>query len=557
MKKKRGKGRRKQAPVQVMQARPAKRAAQHSKLLIPALLGLIVLLVIILRWRLLGVPLERDEGEYAYMGQLMLQGIPPYSLAYNMKFPGTHFIYAILMAIFGQSTQGVHIGLMLVNITSVVLLFFVARSFMSPVAALLASAVFGLLSLASTVLGFAFHATHLVTVFALGGTLVLLQAFRRKSLWPYFWSGVLLGLGVLMKQSGVFFVVFGGLAIILHGWTLRSYHLKIIGKHQAVFAAGSIAPIALLFALMYLTGVFDKFWFWTFTYLREYGTQVAAGSAWGNFIDGAGKVVSGYYLFWIIAGMGLLLSFFRAGKDRDRRLLWLLALCAALTVVPGLYFRKHYFIAFLPVVGLFFGLLVDDAGKLPAVNPRWAKAGGVLLFVLAAGIALNYDRDYLFAQSPQQISRDVYGFNPFPESVVIADYIRERTSERDLIAVIGSEPQIPFYSRRLSSTGYIYTYNMMELHDYNLSMQQEMAAEIERYPPKYMVYVYVPTSWLRQEGAPSFIFDWFNNYTAGQYEVVGVADMITAQQTIYKWDAEAAGYQPQGPYHLKVYRKRE
>lgn len=35
-------------------------------------------------------PLERDEGEYAYAGQLMLQGIPPYQLAYNMKLPGTY-----------------------------------------------------------------------------------------------------------------------------------------------------------------------------------------------------------------------------------------------------------------------------------------------------------------------------------------------------------------------------------------------------------------------------------------------------------------------------------
>src|SRR5436853_1488217 len=41
------------------------------------------------RLRLIDLPLERDEGEYAYTGQLMLQGIVPYELAYRMKFPGT------------------------------------------------------------------------------------------------------------------------------------------------------------------------------------------------------------------------------------------------------------------------------------------------------------------------------------------------------------------------------------------------------------------------------------------------------------------------------------
>ena len=55
---------------------------------IPMVLSLLVIaLAIAIRLRLLGVPLERDEGEYAYAGQLMLEGIPPYKLAYTMKFP--------------------------------------------------------------------------------------------------------------------------------------------------------------------------------------------------------------------------------------------------------------------------------------------------------------------------------------------------------------------------------------------------------------------------------------------------------------------------------------
>ena len=52
---------------------------------LPIWLGLAVVLGFnfFVRWRLLGMPLERDEGEYAYAGQLLLQGIPPYQLAWN------------------------------------------------------------------------------------------------------------------------------------------------------------------------------------------------------------------------------------------------------------------------------------------------------------------------------------------------------------------------------------------------------------------------------------------------------------------------------------------
>src|ERR1039458_9666514 len=53
-------------------------------------LVLVIVFFAVVRMRLRNAPLERDEGEYAYMGQLILQGIPPYKLASNMKLPGTY-----------------------------------------------------------------------------------------------------------------------------------------------------------------------------------------------------------------------------------------------------------------------------------------------------------------------------------------------------------------------------------------------------------------------------------------------------------------------------------
>ena len=56
------------------------------------------------------------------MGQLILQGIPPYGEAYNMKFPGTYLMYAFIMAIFGQTVQGIHIGLMIAPLSDLVIM---------------------------------------------------------------------------------------------------------------------------------------------------------------------------------------------------------------------------------------------------------------------------------------------------------------------------------------------------------------------------------------------------------------------------------------------------
>jgi hypothetical protein len=92
----------------------------------------VVLLLAILgtsaiRLRLLSMPLERDEGEYAYAGQLILEGHPPYEQLYNMKWPGTYYSYALIESICGQSIEGIRFGVVAVNVGAILLLFLIAR----------------------------------------------------------------------------------------------------------------------------------------------------------------------------------------------------------------------------------------------------------------------------------------------------------------------------------------------------------------------------------------------------------------------------------------------
>src|SRR5229473_5746038 len=92
-----------------------------------ALLLAVVLLFAGIRWRLRTMPLERDEGEYAYAGQLILQGIPPYQISYNMKLPGTYLAYAAILRAFGETCTGIHVGLILVNGCATLLVFWLGR----------------------------------------------------------------------------------------------------------------------------------------------------------------------------------------------------------------------------------------------------------------------------------------------------------------------------------------------------------------------------------------------------------------------------------------------
>src|SRR5689334_239895 len=80
-----------------------------------AILACVLVFTAGVRFRLRDMPLERDEGEYAYAGQSLLHGIPPWKGVYTMKFPGTSAAYAVLMSLFGQTCAGIHLGFLLVN----------------------------------------------------------------------------------------------------------------------------------------------------------------------------------------------------------------------------------------------------------------------------------------------------------------------------------------------------------------------------------------------------------------------------------------------------------
>ena len=95
-----------------------------------ALASLVLVLAVVtgIRIHLLSLPLERDEGEYAYAGQLLLQDIAPYKEMYSMKWPGTFAVYAVTMGLFGQSIAAIHSGLLLTVLPSVGILFFIGRN---------------------------------------------------------------------------------------------------------------------------------------------------------------------------------------------------------------------------------------------------------------------------------------------------------------------------------------------------------------------------------------------------------------------------------------------
>ncbi|MFQ5828420.1 MAG: ArnT family glycosyltransferase [Candidatus Methylomirabilia bacterium] len=512
-----------------------------------------------MRIRLLELPLERDEGEYAYAGQLMLQGIPPYETVYTVKFPGTHAAYALIIALFGESIQAIRIGLLLVNAATILLMFLLARRLLDVWAGVVAAATYATLSLGLAILGQAAHATHFVVLTAVGGILLLLRAAQTLRPWGLFVSGLLLGLSVLMKQAGVFFVLFAGLALLMGLLRTPTAAWRRLVAATAFFALGAAAPLGLTLLVLWLAGVFENFWFWTFVYAREYGTIFTLSRGWAQFRLQAGTVMQPAWPLWTLGAMGVILLW----RDRLARARWVFfagfSVFSFLAVCPGFYFREHYFILLLPAVALLAGATVTCGARmlagmrLPAAAWRGVPA---IALIAACGYAVYQDRTSFFTLSPRDASRERHSVNPFPESEAIARYIKSHSDPTHQIAVVGSEPQIYFLSDRRSATGYIYVYGLMEPQPYALRMHQEMIREIESARPEFIVYVNVAFSWLRLPDSPNLIFDWTGQYLERLYRRVGVIDILSPQHTEYRWDDEAIGYAVRSPSYLMVFRRK-
>jgi len=100
-------------------------------------------------------------------------------------------------------------------------------------------------------------------------------------------------------------------------------------------------------------------------------------------------------------------------------------------------------------------------------------------------------------------------------------------------------------------------YGLMEAQPYALAMQNEIIGEVEQNAPQYVVWVAGDMSWLRRPQSPPRIFDWWQAYAPQHYRLVGIAEIVSAERTEYRWGAAAETYQPRSGYFLAVYRRRE
>ncbi len=536
----------KQAPKKVIA--PEKPARDYYLIL----LCIFIAVISIIRYRLISVPFERDEGEYGYIGNLFLHGVAPFKDAYSMKLPGTSFMYSILMLIFGHTSTGVHLGLIFVNAATIYFLFTGFKKIFNPFIALATALVYGFMAIGLAFDAFAAHATHFICFFSSIAILFLAQYIKAGKVIKVFLFGLMLGMAFLMKQQAVFLIIFGGLFLLYYLKIEKKQSVPDVFKKLCIYAGGVFIPYIIVVLITLATGQFKVFWLWTVRYASTYEAVKSFDMVKIMFNSSFAPSWDSFYLTWLLGVAGLVVLYWSPLTRLQKVFALLYVIACAGVLSSGFYFRQHYFIALLPALGLMTGVFLEFA--LYQIKTRFnvLKFAGAslvaLLVVVVFTIAVNFDYYFNFKKlkifTPNGVCKMAYWGNPFIEAQEISKYIAANTSDTDKIAVLGSEPEMYFYANRTSATGFLYTYPLVENQPFNKEMQQEMIDEIKKNKPAFIVFCNVTYSWLVQSDSPKDIFEWSNTYTHDNYTPVGFADFYKNEYPNdgwhFYWNADIA-----------------
>jgi 4-amino-4-deoxy-L-arabinose transferase-like glycosyltransferase len=516
-----------------------------------------------LRAPFLSLPLERDEGEYAYVAWRMLEGEVPYRDAFDQKPPGVFLAYLGAFSLLGRSTEAIHLFAHLWNAGTAALLFLLLRRLAGGLAAALGVFVFAVVSTDASVGATAANTEVFMLLPMVASLLCLERAVAEERAGWWLACGALAAVACWFKQvagtSALFLALVAAVDVPAAGAGERA---RLILRRYAWLMLGALVLSVPVIAAFAAAGALQPFVDAVFLHNLEYSQRKSLGQGLASLGFALRWQAPGFAVLWLLALWAVLRP--RLAGRRAWGLLagwWVASLAGA---ALGLHFRPHYFIQALPALAGLCGVALAAAARpiLARPEPRlaWGGIAALVLLVLVPPVVAS--RGALFAGSPEAISRRIYGLNPFPEAAEIARYVA-RTSEPDeSVYVVGSEPQIFFYAARRSATRYIYFYPLTGGYPDAPERQREAIAEVEASEPRYVVWVNVPTSLLAADGGDPYIFEATNALLRRAYRLEFVArldERLESYEFVYGSEARRwvfdAGTDLQGLPWLAVYRR--
>ncbi len=551
----------KQEPVAEVKSLSKNSISLEDKVCI-GLLIVVLLFIYVIRSKFLEIPFERDEGIYSYFGKLVLEGKIPYKDFYEMKFPGLFYLYAFMVKFFGETIQGVHTGFMYLNIITTVFIYTASRKLFSPISGIISAITFAVLSMNPKLSGFTVQSEHGVAFFISMGIMFYAMSKQNKSWYWFLLMGIALGSAFLVKTSAVFMGLWGGIIIVLEFIIVtKGKNFKNFLTNITLYSIGALSVIGFSFLLIISKGSLNDMIYWVFEYAGKYagGITLETGLEYLKYTRKA--IAENYMFFWLHCGAALILMWYKGVSNSNRIIGISLLLFSFATTVPGFYFYGHYFIQLIPGFSVVAGLSAFSVFTITKSffknKLKLVSYGYLVLFVLLTYAHINTLKAYYLKPNYDLILRQVYGNNPFPEAKVIGDFINNTSQPEDEIVLIGSEPQIYFYTQKKCPSRHAYFTAMVANVDEHKEWQREFVKDVENSEPRYFVFFNHRISLMVQPNTDNFVFEWANKYINEHYKLVGLVDMVDGIYSKYVWNEQVVNYQPQAKSIIYIFERKD
>lgn len=455
-------------------------------------------LTVLIRFRFADAPFERDEGEYAYAGMMILRGQLPYADFYNMKLPGVYYFYALIFKLFGQSISAVRYTLLFINLLTTFFVFKTAENWFSRTLAWWASGVFLFLSFGFHAQGWIANCEHFVNLFLAAGFVFLTKRWSPTYL---FACGLMFGCATLMKQHAFHFAFFPAFLLLKQFFDERNIAKSFVSA--SAFGLGFGLPLVATLFFFWQKGAFDALYFYIVDYAMAYSKLRA--HIFDN-ISAFPIVMVDNAVLWIALLVTVFIilkkSFIRDKNDIKTPIvgkflgvkneytegvnLCILLGIALVAVCPGWYLRQHYFhYLFIPAALMMAYSLANYEALFGAFAQKIKRERFVALGLL---ITLAVQAEYIALKSPDHVSATMYRGACFSEMRQIGNYLKERSKENEYVGQLTREPQIWFYSQTQAASGFLYSFPLVENHTYAGKMVEQYIQETETHHPNWFIY---------------------------------------------------------------------
>jgi hypothetical protein len=326
------------------------------RLPLPALLAA-ALLAIAIRLPLLGVPLDADEGGYAYLSRQWAAGGRLYGPVWVDRPQGLLLAYRLVTSL-GTSRVYLHLAAIALAVLLLGAVAVCGRELGGTRAAVTGAVLVAVVGAAPRLQGFMFNGELAAGACSAWAVACALTYLRRRAFWLLPGAGACGGGALLMKQSG-----FDGLATAL---IIATVAWRVRGAASVL--AGAAAPLGLAVLHAALNSWHD-WWFAVVGYRLDTsaGSRGGLSGRWHNIAVSLPRLWPDLLALAVLAALGL---GYCVARRSPFPLVWLTSALAGF--LGGVFFFPHYWMQLVGPCCLLGAL------ALSALRPRLAVAALVL-----------------------------------------------------------------------------------------------------------------------------------------------------------------------------------